>query len=101
MKKRAFGFIDDVIGQIDSPVYVIKIYPNLYDNFSMKKDDKLFYCVNKVNLINGKQLKNKNKGCDASNAFDEEISDGEKDYSDDKEEINAKILRKQKRKKIK
>ena len=54
MKKRAFGFIDDVIGQIDSPVYVIKIYPNLYDNFSMKKDDKLFYCVNKVNLINGK-----------------------------------------------
>ena len=97
-KKEAIGFVDDVIGQIDLPIYVIKIYPNLYENFSMKKDDKLFYCKNKVNLINGNELKNKNKGCDASNAFDEEVSDGEKDYSDDEEEINAKILRKQKRK---
>ena len=44
------------------------------------------------------ELKNKNKGCDASNLFDEEVSEGEKDYSDDEEEVNAKINRKNKKK---
>ena len=99
--KQYIGFIDDVIGQIDNPIYVIKIYPNLIEKKileNLKIEDKLFYCSNKANVINAIELKNKNKGCDASNAFDEEVSEGEKDFSDDEEEVNAKIIRKKKKK---
>ena len=102
--KQHIGFIDDVIGQIDNPVYVIKIYPKLIEEKILEKikiDDKLYYCYNKINVINEIELKNKNKGCDASNAFDEEVSENEKDYSDDEEEVNAKIKRKNKKNKKK
>ena len=102
--KTCLGFIDDVIGQIDNPVYAIKIYPELVEKKIMEKisvGDKLFFCSNRANVINAIELKNKSKGCDASNAFDEEVSEGEKDYSDDEEEVQAKLRRKQnKRKKI-
>ena len=102
--KTCLGFIDDVIGQIDNPVYAIKIYPELVEQKIMEKisvGDKLFFCSNRANVINAIELKNKSKGCDASNAFDEEVSEGEKDYSDDEEEVQAKLRRKQnKRKKI-
>ena len=102
--KQHIGFIDDVIGQIDNPVYVIKIYPKLIEEKILEKikiDDKLYYCSNKINVINAIELKNKNKGCDASNAFDEEVSENEKDYSDDEEEVNAQIKRKNKKNKKK
>ena len=99
--KQYLGFIDDVIGQIDNPIYVLKIYPKLIEQKIFENihiNDKLYYCSNRANIINAIELKNKNKGCDASNAFDEEVSEGEKDYSDDEEEVNAKIQRKNKRK---
>ena len=99
--KQYLGFIDDVIGQIDNPIYVLKIYPKLIEQKIFENihiNDKLYYCSNRANIINAIELKNKNKGCDASNAFDEEVSEGEKDYSDDEEEVNAKIKRKNKRK---
>ena len=99
--KKCLGFIDDVIGQIDNPIYVIKVYPKLIEEKifeSIHVNDKLYYCSNRANIINAIELKNKNKGCDASNAFDEEVSEGEKDYSDDEEEVNAKIKRKNKKK---
>ena len=99
--KQYIGFIDDVIGKIDNPIYVIKIYPKLIEQKileNIKIDDILYYCSNRANIVNAIELKNKNKGCDASNAFDEEVSEGEKDYSDDEEEISAKIKRKNKRK---
>lgn len=99
--RQYIGFIDDVIGQIDNPTYVIKLYPKLLEQNIFEKihiNDKLYYCSDKVNVVNAIELKNKNKGCDASNAFDEEVSEGEKDYSDDEEEVNAKTRRKNKRK---
>ena len=100
--KQHIGFIDDVIGQIDNPIYVIKLYPKLIEEKIFEKikiNDKLYYCSNKINVINAIELKNKNKGCDASNAFDEEVSENEKDYSDDEEEVNAKVKRKNKKNK--
>ena len=99
--KQYIGFIDDVIGQIENPIYVIKIYPNLIEKKlleNIKIEDKLYYCSNRAMVLNAVELKNKNKGCDASNVFDEEVSEGEKDYSDDEEEVNAKIRRKNKKK---
>ena len=99
--KKCLGFIDDVIGQIDNPIYAIKIYPNLIEekiNEKINPGDKLYFCSNKAKIINAIELKNKSKGCDASNAFDEEVSEGEKDYSDDEEEVQAKIRKKNNRK---
>ena len=105
--KTCLGFIDDVIGKIDDPIYAIKIYPNLIEKKISEKlnpGDKLYFCSNRAKIINAIELKKKSKGCDASNAFDEEVSEGEKDYSDDEEEVQAKIRKKNnkknKRKKI-
>ena len=100
--KKSIGFIDDVIGQIDNPVYAIKLYPSIIDEKIVEKinpGDKLFFCSNRANVINAIELKNKSKGCDASNAFDEEVGEDEKDYSDDEEEVQAKIRRKKNKKK--
>ena len=94
--KENFGFVDDVIGNIDNPIYIIKIYPNLIKN-KFNVGDKLFYCNEKCKFVNKYNLIGK-KGCDASNAFDEEIAENEKDFSDDEEEKNAK---KRKNKKFK
>jgi len=99
--KKCLGFIDDVIGQIDNPIYAIKIYPDLIEekiNEKINPGDKLFFCSNRAKVINAIELKNKSKGCDASNAFDEEVSEGEKDYSDDEEEVQAKIRKKNNKK---
>ena len=99
--KKYLGFIDDVIGQIDNPIYAIKIYPDLLEqkiNEKINPGDKLFFCSNRAKVINAIELKNKSKGCDASNAFDEEVSEGEKDYSDDEEEVQAKIRKKNNKK---
>jgi len=99
--KKYIGFIDDVIGKIDNPVYAIKIYPNIIEEKIIEKinpGDKLFFCSNKANVINAIELKNKSKGCDASNAFDEEVSEDERDYSDDEEEVKAKVRRKNNKK---
>ena len=105
--KTCLGFIDDVIGKIDDPIYAIRIYPNLIEEKISEKlnpGDKLYFCSNRAKIINAIELKKKSKGCDASNAFDEEVSEGEKDYSDDEEEVQAKIRKKNnkknKRKKI-
>ena len=99
--KTCIGFIDDVIGQINNPVYAIKLYPNIIEQKIIEKiniGDKLFFCSNRANVINAIELKNRSKGCDASNAFDEEVSEDEQDYSDDEEEVQAKIRKKNNKK---
>ena len=100
--KKPIGFIDDVMGQIDNPIYIIRIYPNLIDEkFKFNINEELYFCINRAQIINYDEIKNKHKGCDASNAFDEEVSSDDMDYSDDNEEIEAKKIRKAKQLQIK
>ena len=100
--KKPIGFIDDVMGQIDNPIYIIRIYPNLIDEkFKFNINEELYFCINRAQIINYDEIKNKYKGCDASNAFDEEVSSDDMDYSDDNEEIEAKKIRKAKQLQIK
>lgn len=100
--KKPIGFIDDVMGQIDNPIYIIRIYPNLIDKkFKFNINEELYFCINRAQIINYDEIKNKHKGCDASNAFDEEVSSDDMDYSDDNEEIEAKKIRKAKQLQIK
>ena len=95
----AVGFIDDVIGNIESPIYVARIYPDLLEKgLSINKGEALFYCDSKVSFVAPKELVNKHKGCDASNAFDEEVSEDSMEFSDDEEESKARAMKRNKRK---
>ena len=51
-----------------------------------------------VSFVAPKELVNKHKGCDASNAFDEEVSEDSMEFSDDEEESKARAMKRNKRK---
>ena len=64
-----------------------------------KLHDKHTYVVKRtMKLINSKlsEIMSK-KGCDASNMFDEEVADSDREYSDDEAEKEAKRLKKLKK----
>lgn len=82
--KIPIGYIDDVLGKIDAPLYIIKFFPDYYGNFDLV-GQKLFFVKEKAKFVNKIELI-KLKGSDASNAFDEEVDDNELDFSDDDEE---------------
>jgi len=86
--KLPIGYIDDVLGKIDSPLYIIKFFPDYNGNFDLV-GQKLFFVKEKAKLVNKFELI-KLKGSDASNAFDEEVNEEEKDFSDDDEERSKK-----------
>jgi H/ACA ribonucleoprotein complex non-core subunit NAF1 len=86
--KIPIGYIDDVLGKIDSPLYIIKFFPDYNGNFDLA-GQKLFFVKEKAKFVNKIELI-KLKGSDASNAFDEEIDDDEKEFSDDDEERSKK-----------
>ena len=95
--KICIGYLDDVIGNIDKPVYVVRKYPTMEpENIKIEVGEEVFYADNYVKFVD--MLNINMKGCDASNAFDEEVSEGEMDYSDDEEEIRAKAERKKNKK---
>ena len=85
-------FIFDVIGQIDDPLYVLKAFSTTQAECDMlKENDDIIIDLSFSQIVNAKDLI-KNKGTDASNAFDEEIDDH--DYSDDEEEARIKKSKK-------
>jgi rRNA processing protein Gar1 len=86
--KIPFGFIDDVIGKIDDPFYVVKFFPTFSDKTIIQKGHTIYFVNQKAKTIQPNQLSR--KGCDASNAFDEELSDDEMECSDDEEETERK-----------
>lgn len=92
VNKIPIGYIDDAIGNIDNPLYVLNFFPNISeaDRTTLAiADQPLFYVQDKAKLINYRSLTSK-KGCDASNAFDEEIPEGEMEFSDDEKEREKK-----------
>ena len=86
--KLPIGYVDDVLGKIDIPFYIIKFFPN-YTGSNDLQGQKLFYVKEKAKFVNKFELV-KLKGSDASNAYDEEIEDDEKEYSDDEIETSKK-----------
>lgn len=85
----AVGYLDDVVGKIDEPVYIVKFFPNLTDKNLVVQGEPLFYVKDKALKVEKKELLRK-KGCDASNAFDEEVSDSGREFSDDEQEYHYK-----------
>lgn len=91
------GFIFDIIGQIDDPLYIIHPFQQseVYIK-TLKEGDQLMIDENNERIVNTKELIEKSKATDASNVFDEEIDDME--FSDDEKEIEYKRSKKNKNK---
>ena len=86
--KLPIGYVDDVLGKIDAPLYIIKFFPDYNGKFDLQ-GERLFYVREMAKFVNKNDLV-KIKGSDASNAFDEEVDENEKEFSDDDEERNRK-----------
>jgi len=104
--KVVVGFIADVVGPVSMPLYCCALYKSFVEHLGKVgvTDLKAFLLGKELCLVQ-KCLKTinaelpeimKKKGCDASNAYDEELSD--KEFSDDEEEARVKKAAKNKRK---
>ena len=93
--KLPVGYIDDVLGKIDNPFYIVKYFPN-YNGSTDLQGEKLSFVKQKAKFVNKMELI-KQKGSDASNVYDEEIDDDEKEFSDDEEEKARKERLKKRR----
>jgi rRNA processing protein Gar1 len=95
--KFPVGYLDDVIGKVESPYYVVRFFPNLTEESKQKMGlipgKSIFFAKTKSKQVLPNYLM-KHKGCDASNAFDEEIQEDEMEFSDDEEEVKFKSRRK-------
>jgi rRNA processing protein Gar1 len=94
--KIAVGYLDDVIGKVDSPCYIIKLFPDLQpSSINLVSGKSVFFVKTKGKQITPSVLMKK-RGCDASNAFDEEVAEDEIEFSDDEEEAARKAMKKNK-----
>jgi rRNA processing protein Gar1 len=95
--KFPVGYLDDVIGKVESPYYVVKFFPNFTEeskkNNGLLPGKSIFFAKTKSKQVVPNFLM-KHKGCDASNAFDEEIQEDEMEFSDDEQEVKYKSRRK-------
>jgi rRNA processing protein Gar1 len=95
--KFPVGYLDDVIGKVESPYYVIRFFPNYTqesrEKMNLLSGKSIFFVKSRSKQIVPGYLM-RHKGCDASNAFDEEIHDDEMEFSDDEEEVKFKSRKK-------
>lgn len=105
--KEVIGFILDLVGHVTAPLYSVRLYPAFLDALKSRGvadlrnqvlDERVFLVSKCLKVINAElpQIMSR-KGCDASNIYDEEIPEGEREYSDDEKEKEAKKKRKMKR----
>jgi H/ACA ribonucleoprotein complex non-core subunit NAF1 len=102
------GFIYEPIGPVTMPLYSIQLYPNFVDKITSQTGftnmrealhgKECFVVKRCLKLINSRlDSILKQKGCDASNMFDEELGQDEQEFSDDDQEKEFKRLKKQKK----
>lgn len=84
----AIGFISDIIGNIEDPYYVV----SLVEKVDLAENCEVYYDKNNVKVVDTTEVIKNSKKTDASNIYDEEISDSE--YSDDEVEIEMKKKKK-------
>jgi rRNA processing protein Gar1 len=98
---RPLGFILDIIGNIDDPYFVVKVFPNPSDTkqtdisvCKVEVGSEVYYDSANVSYINTHEIIKNSKKTDASNLYDEEADSEE--YSDDDKEIQMKKSKKNK-----
>ncbi|CAI2375615.1 unnamed protein product [Moneuplotes crassus] len=104
-KKELIGYIDEVVGPVNDPFYTVMLYPSFLEQ--TEKDEinlealftgnQVYFVEKTKKLVFWNNLLNQ-KGCDASNIYDEEIIEpSEQDFSDDEQEKEKRKRRDQKR----
>ncbi|CAG8482181.1 uncharacterized protein OCT59_019354 [Rhizophagus irregularis] len=81
--KEVLGEIFETIGPVAHPMYVVRF--NDINKEKVVRDAKVFG-VDELSKFVFTQEISEHKGCDASNAFDEEVNEEEIEFSDDEKE---------------
>jgi hypothetical protein len=101
--KEVVGFVLDLVGHVTTPQYSVRLYPAFLESLQQKSVevrnqllDQRVYLVSKCLKVINAQLPviMARKGCDASNAYDEEVPERDQEHSDDEREKEAKRARK-------
>lgn len=91
--RRVLGKVFDTFGPIEAPFYsVIK-----KEGMAVSIGDGVFTISDAFSAVKTAELR-KEKGCDASNMYDEEVDRNEIEYSEDEKEMQQKRNRKHKQK---
>mmetsp|Transcript_5570 Transcript_5570/g.8783 ORF Transcript_5570/g.8783 Transcript_5570/m.8783 type:complete len:156 (-) Transcript_5570:277-744(-) len=110
LNKLVVGFISDIVGPVQMPLYSVALYKQSLDEIRAhiekeggdQSNIKEFFIGRKLGLVS-KHLKTLNsklpqimaqKGCDASNVYDEEVGQNHQEFSDDEEERAHKKAKK-------
>lgn len=111
-EQALIGFIEDVFGQVNKPLYSVYFYPEFTNKILLEnpgvelaesikavlKDQEVFVLVKTKKVIKRTEI-NHSSGCDASNFYDEEVDDEEQEYSDDEKERERKKKKKNSKRK--
>ena len=107
--KEVIGFVFDLVGHVTKPVYSVRIYPEFIDKLKSQGlveiknqlvDQKVYLVAKTLKVINASlPVIMAKKGCDASNVYDEELPENEREFSDDDKEKEHKKALKAKKKK--
>ncbi|CCE90637.1 RNA-binding snoRNP assembly protein TDEL_0B05080 [Torulaspora delbrueckii] len=95
------GTLCEVFGKLDNPFYRVTLPASKQAQFDRLKErigEKAHIVVPEAHWVDTFELR-KIKGTDASNGYDEELSEDEQEFSDDEKEALFKKLKKEQRKK--
>ncbi|KAI8831807.1 Gar1/Naf1 RNA binding region-domain-containing protein [Chytriomyces cf. hyalinus JEL632] len=95
--RKVFGKVFETFGPVKEPMYSVLYSPDVND-VKVEVGDKVFYVSEMAKFVFAAQLKAM-KGSDASNFYDEEVADHEREFSDDEQEQEFRARRKLERKK--
>ncbi|KAJ3249673.1 hypothetical protein HDU77_007577 [Chytriomyces hyalinus] len=94
--RKVFGKVFETFGPVKEPMYSVLYSPDVND-VKVEVGDKVFYVSEMAKFVFAAQLKAM-KGSDASNFYDEEVADHEREFSDDEQEQEFRAQRKLERK---
>ena len=106
--RRVVGMISDVFGPVKQPFYVVVL---VNDNNNSEEDSlkaaacesfvgrMCYFVAGKTSFVDKKSVLQR-KGCDASNAFDEEIAEDDMEFSDDEAEQERRQRRRNNKRKV-
>lgn len=89
--RSIFGVVADTLGRVEAPLYTVRFAAPADIPAPVGTD--VFYVPQHSDYVFTQAL-HRLKGSDASNIFDEEVADGEREFSDDEAEAEHKRQRK-------
>ncbi|QLL32786.1 hypothetical protein HG536_0D03080 [Torulaspora globosa] len=98
--RTLIGTLCEVFGKLENPFYRVTLPPSRQAQFAELKErvgQRAFIVVPEAHWVDTFELK-KIRGTDASNGYDEELSEDEQEFSDDEKEALYKRLKKERRK---